>query len=104
MPIRPEDLTAAKTKDIPQAVFDAFDAAIIRAWDGRRSVVNQNEVATDAHRRLRRAGHTLSREQMFDNGWLDVEDTYRDLGWHVVYDKPGFNEDYPATFTFSRKS
>lgn len=42
----------------------------------------------------------LSRQEIFDNRLLDVEDVFRSQGWKVEYDKPGYNESYPATFTF----
>jgi hypothetical protein len=31
---------------------------------------------------------------------LDIEDTYREAGWKVEYDKPAYCENYPANFTF----
>lgn len=31
-----------------------------------------------------------------DHGWLDLEDIYRDEGWTVEYDSPGYNETYEA--------
>ncbi len=37
-----------------------------------------------------------------DNHWLDVEDVYREAGWVVEYDKPGYCESYEATFTFKK--
>jgi len=42
----------------------------------------------------------LNRAEIFDKGWLNVEEVYRAAGWAVEYDKPGFNESYSATFTF----
>ncbi len=43
------------------------------------------------------------RKQLFEKGWLDVEPIFKKAGWDVEYDKPGYNESYPATFKFSRK-
>ena len=45
----------------------------------------------------------ITRETIFDNHWLDIEPTYRKVGWKVEYDKPAYYESYPATFTFSLK-
>lgn len=42
-----------------------------------------------------------TRQQIFDNHWLDVEDHYRQAGWTVTFSKPGFNESGSAYFTFS---
>jgi hypothetical protein len=39
----------------------------------------------------------------FKNHWLDIEDTYREQGWTVEYDSPGYNESYDAYFVFSHQ-
>ena len=46
----------------------------------------------------------LDRQEIFDKGWLNVEDIYRKAGWRVVFDKPGFRDTYPATYEFKRKT
>lgn len=33
--------------------------------------------------------------------WLNFEGAYRRAGWKVEFDKPGYNESYPATFKFT---
>jgi hypothetical protein len=43
---------------------------------------------------------SYKREDVFKNGWLNVEHLYETHGWKVEYDKPAYNEDYPATFKF----
>lgn len=45
----------------------------------------------------------MKRDELFDKGWMDIEPIYRKSGWRVEYDKPAYNETYPATFTFSKK-
>jgi len=45
----------------------------------------------------------VAEANIFDNHWLDVEPIFEDCGWKVEYDKPGFNENYPATFKFTPK-
>ncbi len=42
----------------------------------------------------------VSRESIIANHWLDVETHYQAAGWKVAYDKPAYNENYPACFTF----
>lgn len=44
--------------------------------------------------------NTNIRSMLFKNNWLDIEPTYRRVGWIVIYDKPAYNESYPANFTF----
>jgi len=48
--------------------------------------------------------HNISSAKIFENGWLDVEPIYREVGWNVEYDKPGYNETYEASFKFTRKN
>jgi hypothetical protein len=44
-----------------------------------------------------------TRQQVFDNNWLDVEDIFRKAGWKVNYEKPAYNESYPASFKFQQQ-
>lgn len=52
---------------------------------------------------LSKFDHRIDRQEIFDNCWLDVEDIFEEVGWKVVYDKPGYNESYPANFEFTKK-
>lgn len=46
----------------------------------------------------------LTKDEIFDNHWLDIEDIYREQGWKVKYDKPGYNEEsFKPYFEFSVK-
>ena len=96
-PIRPEDVSGQKAAQIPAKVFDVFNQLIARDWNGHSAIVRQDEVV----RLLESEG--FDRARIFAEHLLDVESSYRAEGWDVVYDKPGFNESYPATFQFSKK-
>lgn len=98
-PISPGEVTAAKKSALPGAVLEGFNAEIARRWDGGQAVVKQSDVIVA----ILRIDSTLTRDQLFDCGWLDVEPIYRAAGWSVRYDKPAYNETYPATFTFRKK-
>lgn len=97
-PITPDEVQKLKEKNIPEQVFDAFNDLIARSWDGKRAVVLQAEAATAIAERM-----SITREAVFARKLLDVEEAYRGAGWHVVYDKPGYNEPGEASFEFSRK-
>ena len=96
-PISPDAVQKAKNESIPEVVYEVFNAQIVKNWDGKSAVVRQDEIIDilvgDKH---------LERSDIFGNNWLDVEYAYRELGWVVIYDKPGYNEDYPATFKFMK--
>jgi hypothetical protein len=57
-----------------------------------------------AIKKLKEGGRNrgLTRQGMYDKGWMDVEDVYQKAGWEVEFDKPGYNEDYEANFKFSK--
>lgn len=96
-PIKPSEVSAHKTATFPEDVFEAFNAEIAASWDGRTAIVNQHKVVE----RLKSA-LSIDRRDVFNLGYLNVEESYRAAGWTVEYDKPGYNETYEATFTFTR--
>ncbi len=95
-PIKPSDVAAAKTATIPPEVFDVFNALITENWDGSSAVVRQDDAA--ARVRARFPGKNI-----YALRWMDVEPAYEKAGWRVVYDKPGYNETYEASYTFYKK-
>lgn len=95
-PITPEEVVNNKSKVFPAAVFEAFNDMITQKFSGNQATFKQKDVVA----LMKEKG--LEQRQIFDQGFLDVEDVYRKAGWTVEYDKPGYNESYPATFTFKR--
>ena len=97
-PVTPQDIAAAKGARLPEESIDVFNDLIVRDFNGMAARVIQGEAAELI---AERPGTTV--EEVFRRGLLDVEEVYRAAGWSVSYDKPGFNETYPAYFVFSRK-
>lgn len=99
-PITPEQAQVQKNTEIPDYVFDAVNTLIARKLSGKRAVIRQCDVIDEI---LKNAD--IERQTLFNNGWLDFEPAYRDAGWDVVYDKPGYCETYEANwkFTIDRK-
>lgn len=102
-PIKPKDVAKLRKHIIPEEVFEAFNEMIAASWDGRSAVVFQNEVAALACEKLVRRNPDFTESDLYARGWLDIEDLYRKAGWSVSYDKPGYNEDYEASFRFTKK-
>lgn len=97
-PLKPEEVFDRKLEDIPDAVLEAFNELIARGSGGHQnySVVRQTEVVELI------VSKGIDRKEIFEKGWLDIEEIYRRYGWSVMYDKPGYNETYEPTFTFRR--
>lgn len=96
-PFSPAEARAAREKVFPDFVIEAFNTLIAKNLSGGESTVVQNDVINEI---LKRGLEGLTRQQIFDNRYLDVEDIYTKQGWKVEYDKPGWDESYPAQFIF----
>lgn len=92
--ISPSDIPKAKADAIPEAVIKVFNDMIARNFSGRSATVIQKDVVEELVN-----NHGMFRETIFGNGYLNVEEIYRDQG----YDKPSYCENYGAYFEFSVK-
>lgn len=97
-PVTPQEAAELQTEQIPDEVFVAFNGLIARRLSGGRAVVYQDEVVE----LLEAEG--LSRQEIYDRHWLDVEASYHASGWKVAYDKPGYNETGRAYFEFKARA
>lgn len=98
-PISPDDVSLLKATQIPGEVFAAFNECIARNFRGTGASFTQDEVLAEVKKRLPEDQHA----HIFNCRWMDVESSYEEMGWSVAYDKPGYNETYAATFTFTKK-
>lgn len=93
-----EDVTLARGERVfPEFVIQAFNDEIIAVSNGRVATVDQNKVMD----RILALKPELTRNQVFENKWLDVEEFYRRAGWKVEYVKPAYYETFTAYFVFS---
>lgn len=95
-PIRPEEVVCT---GIPDNVIEAFNELIQENVRGKRAVILREEIIERILSKYYEEP-LVTRETIFSNDWLGVEDLFRDAGWQVVYDKPSLYDSYPATFTF----
>lgn len=101
MPVKPLSPFEASAKRVfPDEVIEAFNELISENLLSSSATVRQDAAVT----RIMAKMPNVTRAQVFDRGWLNVEDVYRAEGWEVEYDKPGYNESYAAHFTFTRRS
>lgn len=96
-PIKPSEVADLKNKTIPSVVFEVVNSLIANNYSGGYARVYQKDIV-----KILVDNYNFLQKDIFDNGWLNVEESYRQAGWFVKYDKPGFNEGYPATFEFRK--
>ena len=97
-PIRPEE---CENGELPDFVIIGTNNCVNKHYHNGTSHFLQDDLIDEI---LEVAPDYVTRQMLFDKYWLDVEETYRKVGWKVEYDKPGYNESYKANFTFSRPS
>jgi|SRR5215217_4188967 len=97
-PISPNEIAEAKKSAFPDFVVETFNELIAANFsNGSATILQEDAVAL-----LMERGQ-VNRNQVFNMGWLNIEEIYRAEGWKVSYDKPGYNESYPASFEFRKK-
>jgi hypothetical protein len=100
-PISPQEVSETHDKNLPEFVIEAFNNLILANFIEGECLIHQNraisEIMDVAEKKYDKE---VTRKQIFDNRWLDIESAFRKNGWKVEYDKPGFNETYEAYWTF----
>ncbi len=98
-PITPNEAKATRQRNIPDEVIEVWNDIIVIKMRGSSARIQQSEIVDAILNRIE-----VKRQDIFDNGWLDIEPLYRAAGWQVKYDRPGYNENYEAYFEFHCKS
>jgi uncharacterized membrane-anchored protein len=98
-PITPEDAEKQRILAIPDFVIEAMNELLVQKLHDNHATIYIEEIIEKA---LERAPFGVTREDLFKQRMLDIENTYRNAGWKVVFDKPGFNESYEANFKFTK--
>jgi hypothetical protein len=102
-PISPDDVIKLKGKNIPQEVIEVFNTLIAKHWNGRSAILMQEEVIKEILKSFKAADKPMTRSILFEENYLEIDDLFRKRGWKVEYDKPGYNESYEASWTFSKR-
>lgn len=104
-PISFDDFEKQYEKHIPDFVIEAVNKLLLKSWDGSSATITQNSIINAMIRPQEYSEMPTSefRRMIFDEHWLDFENLYRENGWDVYYDKPGYNETYDAYFVFKKK-
>jgi hypothetical protein len=98
-PITPEELEEHVA--IPDFVIEAVNNLLKSKYRGNYDIVLKQKEVMDAV--IANSPQAITSEKVFAEKWLDFEYIYRNNGWGVIYDKPGYDENYDAFFKFSKK-
>jgi hypothetical protein len=98
-PITPAEAAQSSESSIPAAVFMAFNKLLGERYDRGGIHIDEKEVVA----LILKGDPALTADELYKRKWLDVEPLYRKAGWKVDYDKPGYNETYDPSWTFTPK-
>ena len=101
-PISPAE-AEANYKILPEVV-QAVNELITEKYKGKGSfTLMQNEVINRIMKFCKANKTKMTREKLFDEHHMDFETYFEKEGWKIIYDKPGYNETYEASFKFTPK-
>jgi len=90
-PITPAEARSRKAASIPPEVFEAFNKRIVEnLMPHGEAVFTQDSVLDIVLKDVPEMDRSNRRHELFELGYLDVEDVYRAAGWKVDYDKTGY--------------
>ncbi len=99
-PIRPSECAKLKTdKVVPPGVLTAWNGLLVKKFSGRTATISQKDAVAAICVEM-----NCTSNEVYKQGWLDIETIYEKAGWKVEYDKPGYNESYEPTFKFTKKT
>ena len=102
-PLSPDEVLEKKQESIPDEMLEAVNEMIVKKWNGHEATFRQEDLVALYLSKVGENDIQKSRDKIYENHWMDFEDVYRSNGWSVEYDKPAYNESYPATFKFKKK-
>jgi len=99
-PLSPDEAAQQAAADIPDFVIEAVNNLLKKKLNNGYATIFRDDIIDEI---IRTSKQEVTRQQIFDNKWLDFEPIFGDVGWDVEYDKPGYNETYKANFKFAKK-
>jgi len=105
-PFSPAEARGHKIANIPPVVLECVNEllALDISAQGHASITQDELVARilskGATVEIRGVNHEITKGMIYENSWLDFEPLYRQEGWTVTYDRPGYNESYAASWLF----
>lgn len=102
-PITPKEAEEYKLDSIPSQIFEAVNFLIKQHYKAHGFSIKQSDILEKALELANEDHMFMTSNMIFEKGWMDFEPHYRNAGWKVVHDKPGYNESYPAVFKFSKQ-
>ena len=97
-PLTPSEAQASFNKSLPDFVIQSANELIVENLD------TYGEATFTFEELERKIKSKKPDDVRWNRKWLDIEDAFRENGWKVEVDNPGYNETYKGNFKFSPKN
>lgn len=78
----PKQVLEVKKKRIPDFVYEVFNELLIKHFCSGTAIIPQEEAILGIMRES--PGTEITRIEIFDNGWLNIESEYREGKLHMI--------------------
>ena len=107
-PLSPAEALNNKSKALPEyvlrAVNDLLTKHITSLNPGSSIRFTTDDLIDLSIKWATSLGYSVTRQDLYDNTWLDIEPAYRTHGWTVQYEAPSYGDDpFKPYFTFKVK-
>lgn len=99
-PITPAEAETLRLESIPDFVIESFNEMITKNLSQGLARFTHNEVMALIVPKL---SGNLTRESIYKNSCNDIAKLFREAGWKVDFDRPGYNESYEPFWVFRAK-
>lgn len=100
-PLTPAQVIHVRETGIPDFVVAAFNQLIQKKFGSTKASISVDEAVPACLEQARLAGVSVTRSELFEKHWMDVEPMFRAKGWTVTYDRKDYNESGPDWYHFS---
>lgn len=93
-PIHPDKVSSS----IPEEIFECFNELIQKNYTNGSSTIKQPDILD-----LIVSKTNLTRDEIFKRNYLNIEFSYREVGWIVEYTKSEVGDNFDSYFVFKKK-
>lgn len=104
-PITPAQAKNQRRAGIPDFVFDVVNTLLVENLNSTctGALLLQKDIAKAIREHPEYQTYDEPRPDIYKQGWMDFEEHYKQAGWKVDYDRPGYNENYEPKYIFSSR-
>lgn len=97
-PFTPDEVANQALDLIPDFVIEVVNNLLVNKYRAGRATIYQLDVVDQ----LRATHKGLTKEDIYTRRYLDFEPIFRKHGWSVVFNKPGWDEDFEPHWIFTK--